>query len=485
MAAEEAVSVLDAMRAEFCVKGDLLGGEDAQVSPEEYYRAIFREKYDERRVAGWTKQAAGKPKAKNAHKGKGCIRRFNGCAEMVRRSHGRSDAYTFLADFFNDYPKTELLRKVYGLVVDLDGISVPDVELLLQTQFFLLRPTYVVNSGHGLHLVYVFDKPVDAYRWAVYELDIVYRLLKEHFIEAGTDYHVDNVGLVHMFRIIGSRTKIGCTCTAYRAGGLWPVAELAEHLGYHWADRSGMEPRRPSTGPKGGAKTKWKPNGYRAFYVKTKSRIIKETPVGNRYMSMLALATVGYKCHVHAEDVEKDLRYLQGVFNGRKDAPAIRDAEIGKAMAGYNDKAMTVKRETLNGWLGFNFEPQKRNGRSQAEHLERNRQLIHDTKIRYIRLYLQSHPNASSSEISRNTPVSRQTVVRYRGEVEADLAAERLAAMQADEQTNEQVTVADSADINRLFIRIMSTSNPDRRERLIRCLPLPYQDRVRRLISSA
>ncbi len=474
------------MLAEFEEKGALLAQACRQVAPEDYYRTIFREGYEARRVAGWTR--SGSPKGKRERKGK-CIRRFDGCGDMVKKSRKRSDAYTFLMDFYNDYPKTELLKKVYGLVVDLDGCSVADVGRLLQSGFIQLRPTYVVNSGHGLHLVYAFEHPVDAYHWAVYELGIVYQRLKEHFVQDGADYHVDNVGLVHMFRIIGSRTKLGCTCTAYGGGQYWPVEELAERLGYSWADRRTQ--RRGRRQSKTGQHAMWKSNGCAAFYAKTKARIIAETSVGNRYMSMMALVTVGYKCHVSTEAVERDLRYLQGVFNGRKDGPAIRDAEIPKALAAFNEKAMTVKRETLNSWLGFSFEPCKRNGRSRAEHLARNRQAIHDAKIAIIRAYLLDHPEASNSEIADRTPVSRWTVMRYRAEVAEALAREAAAKQKAQEaqamqeKEPEQLPVTTSADINRLAMRICSTRDPVKRERLIACLPVSHQQIIRSWFSSA
>ena len=496
MAAAEAVSVLDAMRAEFRTKGDLLGGAYPQVSPEAYYRAIFREAYGAQRVAGWTAakgrpQARRKPRAGKHRRGKGqgCIRHFAGCGEMVQQSQSRSDAYTFLMDFFNDYPRTELLQRVYGLVVDLDGISVADVQHLLQTAFLQLPPSFVVNSGHGLHLVYAFERPIDAYKWAVYELDIVYRLLKEHFIADGTDYHVDNVGLVHMFRIVGSQTKIGCTCEAYQSGGAWPVAELAARLGYQWVEQ--RERKQCKASPKGQTQVTWKPNGCRAFYSRTKQRILAETPVGNRYMSMVALVTVGYKCYVPPSIVEADLRYLQQAFNSRHNGPVIRDNEIGKAMAAYNEKALRVRRETLNGWLGFEFAHQQRNGRSRAEHLARNRQSIHADKLAIIRNYLRLHPEASSSEIARRTPVSRQTVMRYRAEVEAELAAERVAAAneteqeaQTEEKGLEQLPVTAPAEVNRLVMRILSTGNVAKRERLIAYLPVSHQRIVRDWFSS-
>lgn len=488
----EAVSVTAQsvdMLAEFHAKGDLLGREYPQVTSEDYYRTIFRDGYEARRVAGWTR--SGGPKGKQKRKGK-CIRRFAGCTDMVEQSQKRSDAYTFLMDFYNDYPKTELLKKVYGLVVDLDGCSVADVGRLLQSDFIQLRPTYVVNSGHGLHLVYAFEQPLDAYHWAVYELGIVYQRLKEHFVVDGMDYHVDNVGLVHMFRIIGSRTKLGCTCKAYGGGHLWPVEELAKRLGYSWADRRTQRCGRRQS--KTGQHAMWKSNGCAAFYAKTKARIIAETPVGKRYMSMMALVTVGYKCHVSTEAVERDLRYLQGIFNERRNGHAVRDAEIAKAMTAYNEKAMTVKRETLNTWLGFAFEPCKRNGRSRAEHLARNRQAIHDTKIAIIRAYLIDHPEASSSEIADHTTVNRRTVMRYRAEVAEALAREAAAKQKAQEAQEaqamqekepEQLPVTTSADINRLAMRICSTRDPVKRERLIACLSVSHQQIIRSWFSSA
>ncbi len=414
------------MAAEFERKESILAQAYPQASPEVYYRTIFRDAYDAKRPAGWTKQAR-RNRKRDQRRGKGCIRRFDGCDEMIDRSADREDAFTYLMDFYNDYPHTELLQRIYGLVVDLDDCSVADVELLTQGDFSLLRPTYVVNSGHGLHLVYVFDQPVDAYHWAVEQMQEVYRRLKAHFVEAGTDYHVDNVGLVHMFRIVGSRTKLGYTCHAYRTGSLWPVDELAGSLGYPWQDHDSKARQRGVLRVGRATRREWKPNAKAAFYAKTKERIVNETPAGHRYMSLFALVTVAYKCHVSAESVEKDLRYLQRVFNARKGSQRVRDAEIGKAMKGYNAKAITVRRETLNEWLGFTFEACKRNGRTRAEHLARNREMIRQAKLDAIRSALLTHPNASNRELADLAHVSRPTVMKYRVEVAEEIAAEARA----------------------------------------------------------
>ena len=81
--------------------------------------------------------------------------------------------------------------------------------------------------------------------------------------------------------------------------------------------------------------------------------------------------------------------------------------------------------------------------------------------------------------------------MRYRAEVAEALAREAAAKQKAQEaqamqeKEPEQLPVTTSADINRLAMRICSTRDPVKRERLIACLPVSHQQIIRSWFSSA
>ncbi len=55
-------------------------------------------------------------------------------------------------------------RWLYGIAVDLDGVEMEQLrDVFHQMKHdFIPQCTYCVNSGHGLHLYYLFEKPVPA-----------------------------------------------------------------------------------------------------------------------------------------------------------------------------------------------------------------------------------------------------------------------------------------------------------------------------------
>ena len=62
--------------------------------------------------------------------------------------------------------KSEAARFIYAMAIDLDGITKEQnlVDLFHQIkQGHLPNPTFVVFSGHGLHLYYQFEKPIPCF----------------------------------------------------------------------------------------------------------------------------------------------------------------------------------------------------------------------------------------------------------------------------------------------------------------------------------
>ena len=96
--------------------------------------------------------------------------------------------------------RSQNARFMYALAIDLDG-----VETLDQWQFFmrqieyghemlafvwgLPRPTYLVSSGTGLHIYYVFEKPIPMFRNIVEQLEVLKRRLTWQAWTQGATYN--------------------------------------------------------------------------------------------------------------------------------------------------------------------------------------------------------------------------------------------------------------------------------------------------------
>ena len=84
--------------------------------------------------------------------------------------------------------KSENARLMYALAIDLDG-----VETMKQWQFFMQQveyghemlsfvwglpyPTYLVSSGTGVHIYYVFERPIPLFRNVVAQLEVLKKRL--------------------------------------------------------------------------------------------------------------------------------------------------------------------------------------------------------------------------------------------------------------------------------------------------------------------
>ena len=93
----------------------------------------------------------------------------------------------------------------------------------------------------------------------------------------------------------------------------------------------------------------------------------------------------------------------------------------------YNSKAMLTQRESLENWQGWEYKPIKRNGRKQAEHLERARLVQtldypngtwrnkegRPTAEQTVREWREQNPNGTKADCIRATGLSKPTVYRW------------------------------------------------------------------------
>lgn len=458
---------LEQMQAEFENKSQILSRHFPALPPEMYLEELFGWK-PEMRVMNFAQAKPGQR-----------IRAVDGWAQMlVSDITGRKDAFYYASDFFKPYPRKQLLKNMYALIVDLDSVSPKTVSHLIEADFWGLCPTYVVNSGHGLHLVYAFEDPVACYDWAKIQLAKLYDEIKRHFVSHkrhGIQYIVDEkISILQSYRMPGSVTKIDTICTAYRSGGAWTPERLAAAAGISWQLRS-PQPHQPaiptteqSSRHRKASDVIYLPNTKNGFYEKIKERMRRETPVGNRYYSMFALAIVAYKCLVPRTQLEQDLDDIRKAYNARdKHEHTVKRSEVDKAICGYNPKALTVKRSTLCGWLGFGYDAAKRNGRTRDEHLAEVHAKRSDTARIKIMEYFSLHPDASNVKASRDLGMSRHTVIKYRP------AADAQEHPQLQEERPQ--TMKKPKTINEMTSRVVAEADERERERelLIALQPQP------------
>ena len=462
---------LDQMQADFEKKSQILASCFPALPPEMYLEELFCGAH-ELRVMNFAQAERGQR-----------IRAVDGWEQMLASDiTGRKDGFYYVADFFKPYPRKQLLKNMYALIVDLDAVSPKTVKYLIDKDFWGLCPTYVVNSGHGLHIVYAFVEPVKCYDWAKIQLTKLYDELKQHFVLHkchDTQYVVDDkISILQSYRMPGSVTKIDTVCTAYRSGEAWTPERLAAAAGISWHVRRATTHPPTFSMPKQSAPNgkrgdvAYLPNTRKGFYEKTKNRMITETPIGSRYYSMFALAIIAYKCRVPFAQLERDLEFIRDSYNERDQrAHKVKRSEVAKAIGGYNPKAITVKRATLCDWLGFEYDAAKRNGRTRAEHLADVHRKRSDEARNKVVEYFEQNPKASNTQAVRDLGVSKHTVIKYRPATNVQ--------KQVQPQKNRPKAMDRPNTINEITSRIVSAVDKQERELLIALLPLNYQEIIR------
>lgn len=358
--------------------------------------------------------------------------------DAIAFSACRNDTLMGGVTFLNNWISKKSTRDVYALVIDLDNAYSGIFLKILQDDWKNAngkeypKPTYIANSGTGLHLYFVFDEPIPGYHKQLHEIDKVYRLLaKDQAVRPYVEEQIQWYG--QQFRMVGGMSKNGWEISAYRYGPKWNIDELAKWYGLNFHFIRHDEPRSAAVTPL--PRKKWKRRkGFktnRAFYDYSLESCRAKTKEGHRYMSMCALAAIAWKCGVSQDELRAGLVSLLPVYN-RGAARRIHESEIDSAVKMYHPKAMETPRAILEGWIGWEYKPTKRNGRSRALHLKiarSTRDILHENwregngrkgKGKIVTEYMKAHPELTNkSAIARATGLSRVTVAKYFAEVKS------------------------------------------------------------------
>lgn len=353
--------------------------------------------------------------------------------EAIDQCEGRNDLLMGGCTYFNNWISKKSAKDIYTFIIDMDNVYSGTLLNALRNDWKtannepLPMPTYIVNSGTGLHLYFVLTEPIPNYRATTENLDKLYRALAIQQTTKRVYLHKQVQWFGQDFRMAGGLNKYDWKNTVFRVGEKWDIDELGKAVGLedvHFVRYGEKRQKKTSVKKYKQRRLGWRSN--RAFYDYALRTCRDKTKEGNRYTSMCALAVIAWKCNVSSEELETDLISLLPDYN-KGATRQIKEKEIYSAMKMYNPKAMLTQRESLENWQGWEYKPIKRNGRKQAEHLERARLVQtldypngtwrnkdgRPTKEYIVREYLELHPNATKTDVVRNTGLTYNTVRKY------------------------------------------------------------------------
>lgn len=429
----------------------VLASSFAEISYMDFYRDVFPEGSFERR--GMYEDGKYNGIAVSIRKGEKKAKRFTVTDDLEAiESMARTDDFCLMSpiSYVGKSRKSENARFMYAMAIDLDGI-----ETLDQWQFFmqqiehghemlsfvwgLPKPTYLVFSGTGVHIYYVFQKPIPLFRNIVEQLEILKkRLTWQAWTQGASSLH-DNVqyeSLFQGFRVVGTITKKGARCRAFKVGDKVTVEYLNKFVPeeYQATEFTYKSDLRLSE-----AKVKY-PEWYQRRVVegqpKKTWRCKKDlydwwirklsggAEQGHRYWCIMTLATYAMKCGVPRETLEKDAYGLIPLMNTRGDA--FTEDDVLHALEAYTDSYITYPIDTIVNRTGIQIEKNRRNYRKQKDHVKvmnamkaLKKQLGEEVKEgrptaeQVVRKWRALHPDGRKADCIRETGLSKPTVYKW------------------------------------------------------------------------
>ncbi|MCD8062190.1 MAG: hypothetical protein LUE13_07635 [Akkermansiaceae bacterium] len=378
----------------------------------------------------------------------------------------------------------ENAQQANALIFDLDEVGVEELQNIFALFEFpperirsIPVPTFIVMSGRGLHLYYVFDQPVALYpnikvQMKQLKYDLTYRFWNPKVTSRSKQIQYQSIS--QGFRMPGSiNEKYGVEVLAFQSAGRISLATLNKYADHPEDQVDVLRPFQPSRMTREQAREAY-PEWYERVVVKGQKAAKKwdirskqgfalydwwrghlhDIQGGHRYYYLMCLAIYACKCDVPRDkllaDMQEDFDYLKKHVSHTNE---MTGEEIHSAMEMYSKEYYNFKIEDIELLTNIRIERNRRNYNNQKDHLEEARG-IRDIRMRrqnkdwrdgngrpakdqLIHEYRAAHPEASVSEVAKALGISRPTVYKWwNPEVTAaQLRADRERQRQ-DEQKN-------------------------------------------------
>lgn len=297
-------------------------------------------------------------------------------------------------------------RNLFAIAIDLDGVGVDDVEYLLvgMQENDIPVANIIVNSGHGIHVYYLLDRPIKMYKT---RLDALNKLKKGLTNLIWRVSHLDKTQtqtVIQGFRLPGTQTKFKKPVRAFwnKNAPYHNPRELNQFLGSYALNETDLNiisnpySYNPGNVTLETAKKNW-PEWYEAKVINKKSLVWKwdvprwvydawlkrlrdgkEVNLHHRYFCILSLIVYATKCNIPYDEVLNDALSLVPAFDKLTktvDNPFTKQ-DVYDAMQAYGKEKYNIWTIEYISWITkLPIKRNKRNGRKQKAHLNRIRRL--------------------------------------------------------------------------------------------------------------
>lgn len=344
----------------------------------------------------------------------------------------------------------ENARYLYALCIEVDYIEpkhgIDELVYSWERDYKPIpKPTYIVCSGNGLHLYYVFERPLPLWKNVYISLNEAKKYLTPRlwtkFVTTAYE-KIEYESLNQPFRCVGSVTKSGSYAMAFEVGEKVTIEymnrflptdkkieqfykasctlEQAEELYPKWYQRRIVE-----------GEDRGHYNRHKPIYFNWIEKILEGTEVGKRYNCLENLCSLAVQCQIEPEQVEKDCRMVAERLEMLtvSEDNHFTEYDIMCALRTYyaaDEKAYRRRTEFISKKTGIPLTPNKRNGRKRKDHVKyMNNQRAFKVEMgectnggrpdkeNIVKDYVLTHPSATVTEISKALNISRTTVYKY------------------------------------------------------------------------
>lgn len=446
------------------------------ISPIDFYNSIFGEDLEDHRSpedyrSGEYGAIAVEKKKRVDKNGKPILRLDKKTGKKVEtyRGHrititkGNLELYRFIAgsegfclmspiSYAGKHRTLKNARYLYALCIDVDHLKPNGLRELIHSwtgrpmEYRLPKPTYIVCSGRGLHLYYVFKKAIPLWpnifkAIADAKTDLTRRLWSSYVTAKWEKPEYES--LVQGFRIPGTITKDGGYALAFECGEKVTIEYMNQFLpadkqmteiyktDYTRAQAKALFPdwykRRVENGEPRGHWTR-----HPGIYYNWKEKILDGAVVGHRYNCLENLCSLAVQCNIPPDVLERDCHEVMIKFESMTDDPDnhFEEYDVLCAMKTYHladEGAYRRRVEYIAQKTGIHLTPAKRNGRKQEVHLRRIRALQkadypkdewrnrkgQPSKSSIVKMWRLAHPDGRKIDCQRETGLSRPTILKH------------------------------------------------------------------------
>lgn len=353
--------------------------------------------------------------------------------------------------FIGKSAKSDNARMMYAMAIDLDGVKykrnwdflikqITNGHNMLSFVWGLPMPTYIVSSGTGMHLYYVFEKPIPLFKNIVKELEKLKKRLTWQAWTQGASVFSDNVqyeSLFQGFRMVGTITKIGTRCRAFKVGDKVTIEYLNKYVPEEYRVKSIVYQTNLSLNKAKELYPEWyekriiqkQPKGTwvckKDLYDWWIRKLKEGATEGHRYWCIMTLCTYAKKCGVPRDVLEKDAYGLIPFMNTL--GSSFTEDDVLHALLAYDDNYITYPIKTIEERTDIKINRNKRNGRKQEQHLQLARGIRalkgqmgenvvgggRPDKQRIVEEWRKSHPEGTPKDCIADTGISKNTVYRW------------------------------------------------------------------------